>query len=111
MDALREINLRLATVEKDLTKSIAKIAMIGSSDDHHQVSQMMIQANQAAHDERSHLHHQVAECRSNQATCNQLIANFDDEGDELAEALETTKNAIFGLKRESRDQERFLEAF
>merc|ERR1712168_1505024 len=97
-------NLQLATVEKDLTKSIAKIAMIGSSDDHHQLSQMMSDANQLANDERTHLHHQIAQCRSNQATCNQLIANFDDDGDELAKALESTKNAIFGLKRQSRDQ-------
>jgi len=104
MDTLREINLHLATVEKDLTKSVGKIAMIGGVDDHRQLSQMMAESSQAASDERTRLRQTVAECRTNQHQCNLLIANFDDDGDELAGALEATKNSIFGLKRTSRDQ-------
>ena len=34
MDILREINLHLTTAEKDLDKSIAKIAMIGGAEEH-----------------------------------------------------------------------------
>merc|ERR1711892_412949 len=78
--------------------------MIGGVDDHRQLSQMMAESAQAASDERTRLRQTVAEGRTSQHTCNLLIANFDDDGDELAGALEATKNSIFGLKRTSRDQ-------